>query len=89
MSPTFSESSAKAAELTIYVQSNPEIRQWMQSSGVADYAALEQEFERRVLALAAAAGRSYIVWQDVLDNGVKVCACAALWLAISLPFFTT
>lgn len=39
---------------------------------MADMAALEQRFEERVLALAASAGRSYIVWQDVLDNGVQV-----------------
>ena len=43
----------------------------MASAGVADMAALEQKFEERVLSLAAAAGRSYIVWQDMLDNGVK------------------
>ena len=34
--------------------------------------ALEQYFERRVLDLAAAAGRSYIVWQEILDNNVQV-----------------
>ncbi|KAK9799837.1 hypothetical protein WJX73_007713 [Symbiochloris irregularis] len=53
-------------------QSNPEVRDWMASAGVADMAALEQRFEERVLGLAAAAGRAYIVWQDVLDNGVQV-----------------
>lgn len=46
----------------------------MSSAGVADMAALEQRFEERVLGLAAAAGRAYIVWQDVLDNGVQVIA---------------
>lgn len=34
--------------------------------------AVEEYFERRVLDLAAAAGRSYVVWQDVLDNRVKI-----------------
>ena len=45
------------------VQSNPEIRAWMAQQGLDSIKALEAHFERRVLALAAAAGRSYIVWQ--------------------------
>lgn len=45
----------------------------MQATGVANFSVLEQKFEERVLGLAAAAGRSYIIWQDVLDNGVQVC----------------
>ena len=44
-------------------QSNPEVRSWMAETGLETAAAVEEYFENRVLALAAAAGRSYIVWQ--------------------------
>ena len=45
------------------VQSSPEIRAWMREHDVSSIAGLETYFEERVLALASAAGRSYIVWQ--------------------------
>ncbi len=46
------------------VQSNPEIRKWMDAKGMDnDFARLEEYFETKVLELAAAAGKSYIVWQ--------------------------
>lgn len=47
----------------VLVQSSPEIRAWMSQNGVKSISELEQYFEARVLALARAAGRSYIVWQ--------------------------
>ncbi|EIE23444.1 putative beta-N-acetylhexosaminidase [Coccomyxa subellipsoidea C-169] len=53
-------------------QSSPEIRAWMREHDVSSIAGLETYFEERVLALASAAGRSYIVWQEPLDNGVKL-----------------
>lgn len=46
---------------------------------------LEEYFERRVLDLAAATGRSYIVWQEILDNAVKVRLAVDLPLATSVP----
>lgn len=56
------------------LQNNPNITQWRESQNpvIKNMSALEQYFERRVLDLAAAAGRSYIVWQEILDNNVKV-----------------
>ena len=44
----------------------------MKRTGLKDVTALEAYFEERVLGLASAAGRSYIIWQDVVDNGVQV-----------------
>ncbi len=44
-------------------QGNPDIRRWMAENGVGDIRALLDMFEGRVLDLAAAAGRAYIVWQ--------------------------
>ena len=44
----------------------------MKAAGLKDMPALEAAFEERVLQLASAAGRSYIIWQDVVDNGVQV-----------------
>jgi len=56
------------------LQNNPEIRGWMaeQDPVIEGMPALEEYFERRVLDLAEAAGRSYIVWQEILDNAVMV-----------------
>jgi hypothetical protein len=47
----------------VLVQSSPEIRAWMREHDVSSIAGLETYFEERVLALASAAGRSYIIWQ--------------------------
>ena len=47
----------------------------MKAAGLKDMPALEAAFEGRVLQLASAAGRSYIIWQDVVDNGVQVVFC--------------
>ena len=54
------------------LQSNPAVKDYMKAAGLSDMPALEADFEERVLQLAEAAGRSYIIWQDVVDNGVKV-----------------
>lgn len=43
-----------------------------QDPTIKSMSALEEYFERRVLDLAAASGRSYIVWQEILDNDVQV-----------------
>ena len=54
--------------------------EWMgrQDPVIKDMTALEEYFERRVLDLAEAAGRSYIVWQEIIDNAVKVSKCSLL-----------
>lgn len=44
-------------------QSNPRIKQWMAENSIPDMRALLSMYEGRVLSLAAAAGRSYLVWQ--------------------------
>ena len=46
-----------------HVQTSPEIKAWMAKAGLGSVFDLEAYFEQRVLALAKAAGRSYIVWQ--------------------------
>ena len=58
--------------LVLLLQSNPEVLDYMRQAGLKDMAALEAAFEERVLNLASSAGRAYIIWQDVVDNGVKV-----------------
>lgn len=65
--------SSQTAETLNALQSNPGVLEYMKRAGLKDMAALEAAFEERVLSLASAAGRSYIIWQDVVDNGVKVC----------------
>ena len=60
-----------------------------QDPSIADMAALEEHFERKVLDLAAAAGRSYIVWQEILDNGVQVQQAFLADLVQGLGGFTT
>lgn len=53
-------------------QSNPDVQDWMQANSLGSLSQLEGYFESRVLDLATLAGRSYIVWQDVLDNNVTL-----------------
>lgn len=52
-----------AAFVFCRVQTSPEIKAWMEETGLGSVLDLEAYFEQRVLALAKAAGRSYIVWQ--------------------------
>ena len=63
---------------SVYMQNNPNIIKWMgiQNPSIKNMSALEEYFERRVLDLAAAAGRLYIVWQEILDNNVQA---SAIW----------
>ena len=55
----------------LVLQGSAQVQAFMNRTGLKDVAALEAYFEERVLGLASAAGRSYIIWQDVVDNGVK------------------
>ena len=69
------------------MQHNPAITKWMEKQDpvIESMSQLEEYFERRVLDLAAATGRSYIVWQEILDNAVKVRLAVDLPLATSVP----
>lgn len=46
-----------------WVQSNPNVQDWMRANSLGSLSQLETYFESRVLDLATLAGRSYIVWQ--------------------------
>jgi len=58
-------------ELSFYCwQSNPAIQQFMKQNGWSDYSLLEQYYEKNLLKILEQMGKSYIVWEDVFDNGV-------------------
>jgi len=46
------------------------INTWMVQNNIASYTALENYFEDKVLAMAAALNKSVMVWQDPFNNGV-------------------
>eukprot|EP00887_Chlorella_sp_A99_P000582 scaffold17.g582.t1 len=50
-------------------RSSPDVQEFMQREGLADFSALEAYFVGRVVNLAAAAARRVIVWQEVFDHG--------------------
>jgi hexosaminidase len=54
--------------------SNPQVAAWMAANGLApgDYAGLESYYVQRVLDLVAATGKSYIGWEEIFDNGLKL-----------------
>lgn len=52
--------------------SNPSIREFMSSKGMHNTAMLEEYYAKRIIGIVNQLGRSQIVWQDPLDNGVKV-----------------
>ena len=52
--------------------SNPAIQAWMKAHGLTSFADLETLFEQRLLGLLKAQGTSYIVWQEIFDNGAKI-----------------
>lgn len=51
--------------------SNKEVSKFLNSSGL-DAAGLENLYEQRLLAIVGDLGKSYIVWQEIFNNAVKV-----------------
>ena len=53
-------------------RSNPDINKWMDARNISgQYAMLEQHYIQEVIEISNRLGFSYIVWQEVIDNGVK------------------
>ncbi|RDD43559.1 Beta-hexosaminidase subunit beta [Trichoplax sp. H2] len=54
-------------------QSNPDIQNFMTQHGFGDhYELLEQYYEHNLVTIMEKIGLRYIIWQDVVDNNVKV-----------------
>jgi len=51
--------------------SNPEVAQFMKARGL-DGAGLENYYENRLLDIVGQLGKSYVVWQEIFNNGVQV-----------------
>jgi len=52
--------------------SNPHIVAYMKKNGLESFADLETLFEQRLLNILKDQGSSYIVWQEIFDNGAKI-----------------
>jgi hexosaminidase len=53
-------------------QSNPQIQAWMKQMGYTDYAQLENYYIDNLLNIIGKLGKSYIIWEEVFDNGAPV-----------------
>jgi len=54
-------------------KSNPNIAKWMKAKGMGtDYDKLEQYYEQKLLDIMKSLGKQYVIWQEVVDNNVKV-----------------
>lgn len=52
--------------------SNPSVREFMSSKGMYTTALLEEYYGQRLIKMANDLGRSAIVWQDPMDEGVRL-----------------
>jgi len=52
--------------------SNPAIQAYMKQHGLVSFADLETLFEQSLLQILQSQGSSYIVWQEIFDNGAKI-----------------
>lgn len=53
--------------------SNPEITKWMEDHPeVEDFAGLETQFEQKLLTDLKSKGMSYMIWQEIFDNGADI-----------------
>uniref|UniRef100_A0A1X7U7Y7 beta-N-acetylhexosaminidase n=1 Tax=Amphimedon queenslandica TaxID=400682 RepID=A0A1X7U7Y7_AMPQE len=53
-------------------QGNPDIQAWMKKMGYTDYAKLEEYYENNLIDLVNKLNKSYVVWQEIFDNGLKI-----------------
>lgn len=53
-------------------KSNPDIQLWMIENGYTDYAKFEEYYMGRLIQLVEQLNKSYVVWQEVFDNGNKI-----------------
>ena len=54
--------------------SNPGIVKYMKENNLTSFTDLETLFEQRLLDILKTHGTSYIVWQEIFDNGAKILA---------------
>eukprot|EP00035_Acanthoeca_spectabilis_P020730 m.434350 g.434350 ORF g.434350 m.434350 type:complete len:537 (+) comp17703_c0_seq1:2787-4397(+) len=52
--------------------SNPAIQAYMKKNNLSSFADLETLYEQKLLNILKAQGTSYIVWQEIFDNGAKI-----------------
>uniref|UniRef100_A0A224YPI0 Beta-hexosaminidase n=1 Tax=Rhipicephalus zambeziensis TaxID=60191 RepID=A0A224YPI0_9ACAR len=53
-------------------KSNPNITSFMQKIGISSFEQLEEHYIQRLLEIVRTLGKSYVVWQEVFDNNVKI-----------------
>ncbi len=53
-------------------QSNPNIKKFMEEKHITNYAKLEEYYMQNILNIVQSLNRSYIVWEEVFNNGVNI-----------------
>ena len=53
-------------------KSNPDIQQWMKQRNYTNYARFEEYYIGKLLDVVQQLDKSYVVWQEVFDNGNKI-----------------
>nr|XP_037275222.1 beta-hexosaminidase subunit alpha-like [Rhipicephalus microplus] len=53
-------------------KSNPNVTSFMRKMGISRFDKLEEHYIQRLLEIVQALGKSYVVWQEVFDNNVKI-----------------